>query len=145
MCILRKIEMNITRKSIISTACAIVLASGLYILLVLLTAPASPYFSPGIQKFILVFIFALLLFLGVPLTYRRFDRLPDIRMVLGWTFMGLGVEFILFPFMLLIYIMNLSQVVGIILGISILTMSFIFAFPSGLISIIIGISLIKRR
>ena len=137
--------MNITRKSIISTACAIVLASGSYILLVLLTAPAAPYFSPGIQKLILVFIFAFLLFLAVPLTYRRFDRLPDIRKVLGWTFIGLGVEFILFPFMLLIYIMNLSSVVGIILGMSILTMSFIFALPAGLISIVIGISLVKRR
>lgn len=135
--------MNLTRKSILSVGCAIVLASGLYILLVLLTA--APYFSPGIQKYILVFIFAFLFFLAAPLIYKRFNRLPDIRMVLGWTFMGLGVEFILFPFMLLIYIMNLSQVVGIILGISILTMSFIFAFPSGLISIIIGISLVKRR
>ena len=136
--------MHLTRKSILSTGCAIVLASGLYILLVLLTSLAASYFSPVIQKYVLIFIFAFLFFLAAPLIFRRFNRLPDIKKVLGWTFIGLGAEFILFPFMLLIYILNLSSVIGIILGVSILTMSFIFALPAGLISIIIGISLVKR-
>lgn len=59
--------------------------------------------------------------------------------------MGLGAEFILFPLMLFIFIMNFSSVIGLIIGGSILTLSFIFGLPAGLISIVMGITLIKRK
>lgn len=137
--------MNLTRKSIISSGCAIVLACGLIILLVLLTSPLVAFFSSQVQKVILISIIILSFLIAMPLIFRKLNRFPDVKKVLGWTFLGLGTEFILFPFTLLIYILNLSSVIGIIIGVSILTVSFIFAIPAGLISIVIGISLVKRR
>jgi hypothetical protein len=47
--------------------------------------------------------------------------------------------------MLFIFIMNFSSVIGLIIGGSILTLSFIFGLPAGLISIVMGITLIKRK
>jgi len=136
--------MDFTRKSIISTGCAIVLACGLIILFVLLTSPLVAFFSSQVQKVILISIIILSFFIAIPLIFRKLNRFPDVKKVLGWTFLGLGTEFILFPFTLLIYILNLSSVIGIIIGVSMLTLSFIFAIPAGLISIVIGISLVKR-
>jgi len=136
--------MDFKRKSIISTGCAIVLACGLIILLVLLTSPLVAFFSSQVQKVILISIIILSFLIAMPLIFRKLNRFPEVKKVLGWTFLGLGTEFILFPFTLLIYILNLSSVIGIIFGVSILTLSFIFAIPAGLISIVIGISLVKR-
>ena len=137
--------MNITRKSIISAGCSIVLSCGLIILLVLMTSGLMAFLSSGDQKNFLFSIIALSFLIVMPLMFGRMKRFPDVKKVLGWTFIGLGAEFILFPFMLLIFILNLPPVAGIILGVSILTMSFIFALPAGLISIVIGISLVKRK
>jgi len=136
--------MELKRKSILCGGCAIVLASGLSILLILLTAPQVSYFSISVQKIILVSILILSLLL-IPLLLGKLNRLPDETKVLGWTFIGLGAEFILFPLMLFIFIMNFSSVIGLIIGGSILTLSFIFGLPAGLISIVMGITLIKRK
>ena len=107
--------MELKRKSILCAGCAVVLASGLSILLILLTAPQVSYFSFPIQKIILVSILILSL-ISIPLLSGKLNRLPDETKVLGWTFVGLGAEFILFPLMLFIFIMNFSSVIGLIIG-----------------------------
>jgi len=132
------------RKPILCAGCAVVLASGLSILLILLTAPQVSYFSIPVQKIILVSILIFSL-ISIPFLSGKLNRLPDETRVLGWTFIGLGAEFILFPLMLFIFMMNFSSVIGLIIGISILTLSFIFGLPAGLISIVMGITLIKRK
>ena len=136
--------MELKRKSILCAGCAVVLASGLSILLILLTTPQVSYFSIPVQKIILVSILILSL-ISIPLIQGKLKRLPDETKVLGWTFMVLGAEFILFPLMLFIFVMNFSSVIGLIIGGSILALSFIFGLPAGLISIVMGITLIKRK
>jgi hypothetical protein len=136
--------MESKRKHLLCAGCAIVLASGLCILLILLTAPQASYFSIPVQKIILISILILSL-ISIPLVRGKLNLLPDETKVLGWTFMGVGAEFILFPLMLFIFIMNFSSVIGLIIGGSILTLSFIFGLPAGLLSIVMGITLIKRK
>jgi hypothetical protein len=136
--------MEFKRKSILCAGCAVILASGLSILLILLTAPQVSYFSIPVQKIILVSILILSI-LSIPLIWGKLKRLPDEKKVMGWTFIVLGAEFILFPLMLFIYIMNFSSVIGLIIGGPILALSFIFGLPAGLISIVTGITLIKRK
>jgi hypothetical protein len=136
--------MELKRKTLLCAGCAVVLASGLCILLILLTAPQVSYFSIQVQKIILVLILFVSI-LSIPLLSRKLNHFPDEKKVLGWTFIGLGVEFILFPLMLFIFVMNFSSVIGLIIGGSILTLSFIFGLPAGLVSIVMGITLIKRK
>jgi len=136
--------MELKRKSILCAGCAVVLASGLSVLIILLTAPQVSYFSISVQKIILVSILILSV-ISIPLIWGKLKRLPDETKVLGWTFMVLGAEFILFPLMLFIFIMNFSSVIGLIIGGPILALSFIFGLPAGLISIVMGITLIKRK
>lgn len=137
--------MNLTRKSILTAGCAVVLTSGLIILLVLLTAYPLSYFSIFVQKLILILVFIFPLIAAMPLIFKKLKRLPDEKKILGWTFMGLGAEFILFPFMLLIYIFNFSSVFSIIIGGTIIMLSLIFGLSAGLISIVTGISLVNRK
>ena len=137
--------MNLTRKSILTAGCAVVLTSGLIILLVLLTAFPMSYFSIPVQKFILILVFIFPLIVAMPLIIRKLNRIPDEKKILGWTFMGLGAEFILFPFMLLIYIFNFSSVFSIIIGGTIIMFSLIFGLSAGLISIVTGISLVNKK
>ena len=137
--------MDLTRKSILTAGCAVVLTSGLIILLVLLTAFPMSYFSISVQKLILLLIFIISLIVAMPLTIRKLKQLPDEKKILGWTFMGLGAEFILFPFMLLIYIFNFSSVFSIIIGGTIIMLSLIFGLSAGLISIVTGTSLVNRK
>ena len=136
--------MELKRKTLLCAGCAVVLASGLCILLILLTAPQVSYFSIQVQKIILVLILFVSI-LSIPLLSRKLNHFPDEKKVLGWTFMALGAEFLLFPFMLFIFLMNFSSVIGLTIAGSILTLSFIFGFPAGLISIVMGITLIKEN
>lgn len=145
MSILRKIEMELTRKSILCAGCGVVLTSGLIILLVLLTALPVSYFSISVQKLTLILIFIFSLIIAMPLIIRKLNRFQDDKKILGWTFIGLGMEFILFPFMLVFFIFNFSSVVGIIIGGSIMLLSLIFGLTAGLLSIVMGISLVKRK
>ncbi|HMB44971.1 MAG TPA: hypothetical protein VKL21_04025 [Candidatus Methanoperedens sp.] len=137
--------MELTRKTLLSCGCALVLAFSLFILLVLLTALPISYFSILVQKLILILIFIFSLIIAVPVILRKLNRLPNEKQILGWTFIGLGVEFILFPFMLLIYIFNFSSAISLIIGVSIVMLSLIFGLSAGLISIVMGISLVKRK
>lgn len=133
------------RKTLLSCGCALVLASGLIILLVLLTALPISYFSIFIQKLILILTFVFSIIIAVPVIFRKLDRLPNEKQILGWTFIGLGAEFIIFPFMLLIYIINFSSAISMIIGASIMMLSLIFGLSAGLMSIVMGISLVKRK
>ena len=137
--------MKLKRKTLLSGGCSLVLAFGLIILLVLLTALPISYFSIYVQKLILVLIFIFSIIIAVPVILRKLDRLPNEKQILGRTFIGLGVEFILFPFMLLIYIFNFSSAISMIIGVSIVMLSLIFGVSAGLMSIVMGISLVKRK
>lgn len=137
--------MELTRKTLLSCGCALVLAFGLFILLVLLTALPISYFSILFQKLIFILIFVFSLIIAVPIILRKLNPLPNEKQILGWTFIGLGVEFILFPFMLLIYIFNFSSAISLIIGVSIVMLSLIFGLSAGLMSIVMGISLVKRK
>lgn len=137
--------MELKRKTLLSVGCALVLAFGLIILLVLLTALPISYFSIRVQKLILILIFVFSLIIAVPVILRKLDRLPNEKQILGWTFIGLGVEFMIFPFMLLIYIFNFSSAISMIIGISVVMLSLIFGLSAGLMSIVMGISLVKRK
>jgi hypothetical protein len=139
--------MEITKRSILSSACAVVLASGLFILLVLLTALPMSYFSISVQKLVKVLVFIFTFIAALPIILKKLNRLPDDKKIVGWTFIGIGIEFILFPFMLLIFIIffHFSSAFSIIIGVSIMMISLIFGLSAGLLSIIMGISLVKRK
>lgn len=133
------------RKTLLSGGCTLVLAFGLIILLVLLTALPISYFSNFVQKLILVLIFIFSIIIAVPIILQKLNRLPDEKQILGWTFIGLGAEFIIFPFMLLIYIINFSSAISMIIGASIVMLSLIFGLSAGLMSIVMGITMVKRK
>jgi hypothetical protein len=137
--------MEFTRKTLLSGGCALVLAFGLIILLVLLTALPISYFSIFVQKLVLVLIFIFSIIIAVPIILQKLNRLPDEKQILGWTFIGLGAEFIIFPFMLLIYIINFSSAISMIIGASIVMLSLIFGLSAGLMSIVMGITMVKRK
>lgn len=133
------------RKTLLSGGCALVLAFGLIILLVLLTALPISYFSIFVQKLVLVLIFIFSIIITVPNILQKLNRLPDEKQILGWTFIGLGAEFIIFPFMLLIYIINFSSAISMIIGASIMMLSLIFGLSAGVMSIVMGITMVKRK
>lgn len=139
--------MKLSKRSILSSACAVVLASGLFILLVLLTALPMSYFSNSVQKLVMILVFIFTLIAALPLILKKLNRLPDEKKIVGWTFIGIGLEFILFPLLLLIFILlfHFSSAFSIIIGVSIMMISLIFGFSAGLISIIMGISLVKIK
>jgi len=98
-----------------------------------------------VQKLILILIFVFSIIIAVPVILRKLNRLLNEKQIIGWTFLGLGAEFIIFPFMLLIYIFNFSSAISIIIGVSVVMLSLIFGLSAGLMSIVMGISLVKRK
>ncbi len=137
--------MNIDKKSIISAACSFVLTMGLVVILVIATVPMASHFSAGIQRSYSFFIFFFSLLIVVPLVSRRLNRLPDIKKILGWTFIGLGAEFLIFPVTILFLVLGSPSIMALLLGGMTFTLSVVFGIPAGLISFIMGISLIKSR
>ncbi len=137
--------MNINKKSIISYACGFVLAMGLVVILVIATVPMASHFSLGIQRGYSLFIFFFCLLAVVPLVSRRLTRLPDIKKILGWTFIGLGAEFLIFPVTILFLVLSSPSIVALLLGGMTFTLSVVFGIPASLISFIMGISLIKSK
>jgi len=133
------------RKSILSIGGGIVLASGLVILLVLMTAPAVSQFSLSAQKGAAIFIFFFSLFVVAPLIARRLRNLEDIRKILGWTLIGTGAEFILFPAALVFLILTFPSWGTIVIWGAILAYAAVFGIPAGIISVAAGVYLIKRK
>jgi hypothetical protein len=142
---LRKIEHMFSRKSIFSAACGMVLSTGLIVILVLITMFLPSLFPPPVQNSVplLVFIFSLLV--AAPLIALRLNRLNDIKRILAWTFMGIGAEFIVFPVPLLFLMFKFPSSAGLIFGGVVMISLVIFGIPAGLISIAIGMFLLKRH
>jgi predicted ABC-type exoprotein transport system permease subunit len=137
--------MNIDKKSIISSACGFVLAMGLVVILVITTMPLVSHFSLGIQRSYSLFIFFFSLLVVVPLVSRRLNRLPDIKKILGWTFIGLGAEFFIFPVTILFLVLSSRSIGFLLLGGMTFALSVVFGIPASLISFIMGISLVKSK
>lgn len=137
--------MNISRQSLLSAGCGIVLASGLVVILVLATAPLISNLSLSIQRNIsyIIFIFS---FLAVaPLVSQRLKRLGSVKKILGWSFIGIGAEFLALPFSLLLSIKSVSSLAAVLVITTLFVSSLVFGLSAGLISIIIGILLIRSR
>ena len=137
--------MNINKKAIISTACGFVLAMGLVVILVIAVLPLASHFSLGIQRSYALFIFFFCLLVVVPLISRRLNRLPDIKKMLGWTFIGLGAEFLVFPLTILFLVLSSRSIGFLFFGGMTFALSVVFGIPASLISFIMGISLIKSK
>ncbi len=128
-----------------SAACGIVLSTGLIVILVLITMFLPSLFPPLVRNSVplLVFIFSLLV--AAPLIALRLNRLNDIKGILAWTFMGIGAEFIILPVPLLFLVFKFPSSAGLIFGGVVMISSVIFGIPAGLISIAIGMFLLKRH
>jgi predicted ABC-type exoprotein transport system permease subunit len=136
--------MNINKKTIISAACSFVLAMGLVVILVIAALPLASHFSLRIQRSYSFFIFFFCLLVVVPLVSQRLNRLPDIKKILGWTFMGLGAEFLVFPVTILFLVLSSRSIGFLFFGGMTFALSVVFGIPASLISFIMGISLIKN-
>jgi hypothetical protein len=137
--------MNINKKTIISAACGFVLAMDLVVILVIATVPMASHFSLGIQRSYSFFIFFFCLLVVVSLVSQRLNRLPDIKKILGWTFIGLGSEFLIFPVTILFLVLSSPSIMALLLGGMTFALSVVFGIPASLISFIVGISLIKSK
>lgn len=137
--------MNITRSSILSVGSGIVLACGLIIILVLITAPLASHFSLSFQKVIPYFIFIFSLLVITPVIARRLKKLDGVKKIFGWTFMGIGMEFIVFPVSLLFVIKSAESLGALMVIATIFTYSVVFGIPAGLICITIGILLVRKK
>lgn len=132
------------RKSLLSLACSIVLACGLVVILVIITAPLASQVS-SIQKVIAPLIFVLSMLLVVPRISKRLNRLPDFRRIFGWTLVGLGLEFLVFPFSLLLMVMSSPSLGILLVATAMFAYSLVFGLIAGFMSILMGIFLIKFR
>ncbi len=135
--------MNINKKSIISYACGFVFTMGLIVILVIMTAPFTSHFSLSIQRSIPYFIFIFSLLAVVPLVSRRLNRLDGFKKILGWTFIGTGAEFLVFPLSLLFVIKSASSPGGFFVMTTLFVLSLVIGLLAGFTSIAIGIMLIK--
>ncbi len=142
---LRKIEHMFSRKTVFSAACGIVLSTGLIVILVLITMFLPPLFPPPVQNSVPLLIFIFSLLVVAPLIARRLYRLDDIKGILAWTLIGIGMEFIVLPVPLLFLIFKSPSSAGLILGGVVMISSVVFGVPAGLISIAIGMFLLKRH
>ncbi len=134
--------MSISKKSIISMGCGITLASGLIIILVLITAPFVSNFSLLLKKSTTLFIFFFLYLVIAPLISRRLNRFES-KKILGWAFVGIGAESIMLPAALVFLILAVPSD-ALFLGV-VLAYSVVLGIPAGLISAAIGIFLIKSK
>ncbi len=142
---LRKIECMFSRKTMFSAACGIVLSTGLIVILVLITMFLPSLFPPPVRNNIPLLIFIFSLLVAAPLIALRLNRLNDIKGILAWTFMGIGAEFIILPVPLLSLIFKFPSSADLIFGGVVIVSSVIFGIPAGLISIAIGMFLLKRH
>lgn len=122
--------------------CGITLASGLVIILVLITAPFVSNYSLLLKKSTALFIFIFLYLVVAPLISRRLNRF-EVKELLGWAFVGIGAESIMLP-AALVFLMLASPSDALFLGV-VLAYSVVLGIPAGLISAAIGIFLIRSK
>lgn len=137
--------MNITRSSLISAACGFALTMGLVVILVIVTGSFASLFPPSLQKNIPSFIFIFSLLVIVPLLSRRLSRLDGMKKMLGWTFIGLGAEFMAFPLSLMLVIKSAPSLGILLVLATVFAYSLVFGILAGVISIAIGILLIRKK
>jgi len=132
--------MNLTKKTITAIASSFALTMGIVIILVLLTMflPLQQIADPYI-------IFLLSLIFIFPLLCARLNRLDAQKKILGWTFIGLGVQLLVLPLPLVFIILKFPSTAGFLFGGIILTGSAVFGIPAGLLTIAAGVFLVKRR
>lgn len=135
--------MNITRLSIISAACGFVLAMGLVVILVIVTMPFVSHFSLGIQRGASLFIFMFSLLVVAPLVSRKLYRIDGTKKILGWTFIGTGAEFLVFPVSLMFVVKSASSPGGILVITTLFALSLFVGLLAGFINIAVGVLLIK--
>lgn len=137
--------MKITRKSLISAGCGLVLTTGLIVILLIISDAFMQYFPVSIQNRMPFLIFILPILGVTPILTKKLNRLADIEKILGWTFIGLGAVFIAFPISLFFIIYSAASAGVLIFTVMILTYSLVFGIPAGLISIVMGIFLLRQR
>lgn len=137
--------MNISRQSLLSAGCGIVLASGLVVILVLATAPLISNLSLSIQRNISYFIFIFSFLAVAPLVSQRLKRLGSVKKILGWSFIGIGAEFFALPFSLLLSVKSVSSLAAVLVVTTLFVSSLVFGMAAGFVSIILGILLIRSR
>jgi hypothetical protein len=135
--------MNIDKKLIIASACGFVLAMGLVVNLVIMTMPLVSHFSFGIQKEVSLFIFMFSLLVVAPLASRKLYRIDHTKKILGWTFIGTGGEFLVFPLSLLFAVKSVSSLSGILLMTTFFVLSLVIGLLAGVTTIAVGLMLIK--
>jgi hypothetical protein len=135
--------MNIDKKLIIASACGFVLAMGLVVNLVIITMPLVSHFSFGIQKEVSLFIFMFSLLVVAPLASRKLYRIDHTKKILGWTFIGTGGEFLVFPLSLLFVVKSVSSLSGILLMTTFFVLSLVIGLLAGVTTIAVGLMLIK--
>ena len=130
--------MNLTKKMITAIACGFSLTMGIVIIFVILTMllpfQADPYI-----------IFLISIIIVFPLIGSRLNRLDGQNRILGWSFMGLGAQLLVFPLPLLLIILKYNSPSGLLFGGIILTGSVVFGVPAGLLAMAAGVFLVKRR
>jgi len=135
--------MNINKKTIISAACSFVLSMGLVVILVIMTMPLVSQFSLGVQRGVSLLIFMFSLLVVAPLASRKLYRIDSTKKILGWTFIGTGVEFLVFPLSLLFVVKSVSSLSGILVMTTFFVLSLVVGLLAGLITIAAGVMLIK--
>ncbi len=135
--------MNLNKKSIIASACGFVLAMGLVVILVIMTMPLVSHFSLGFQRGVSLFIFMFSLLVVAPLASRKLYRIDGTKKILGWTFIGTGGEFLVFPLSLLFVAKSVSSLSGILVATTFFVLSLVIGLLAGLITIAVGVMLIK--
>lgn len=135
--------MNIIRRSIISVACGFVLAMGLVVILVIMTMPLLSHFSLGIQRGASLFIFMFSLLVVAPLVSRKLYRIDGTKKILGWTFIGTGAEFLVFPLSLMFVVKSTSSLGGILVMTTLFAVSLVIGLLAGATSIAVGVMLIR--
>ncbi len=135
--------MNINRKSILSSACGFVLAMGLVVILVIMTMPFVSHFSSGFQRGVSLFIFIFSLLVVAPLVSRKLYRIDGANKIIGWTFIGTGAEFLVFPLSLLFVIKFASSLGGFLVLTTLFVSSLVIGLFAGFTSIAIGVLLIR--
>lgn len=133
-----------SRNSIISAACGFVLSMGAVVILVLISGPFAPLLPPSVQVYIPFSAFIVALFVIMPPVVQRLNKLDGIHRITGWTLIGIGAEFLVFPISLLFDIISAPSPGAALLPV-VIAFSVVLGATAGLTCILVGMLVIKRR
>ncbi len=135
--------MNITKRTFVASACGFALTMGLVIILVLLSMSIRFSLLSKITEPFFIFIFSILILF--PVIFRRLNKLESPKKILGWTFVGLGAQMLVFPLPIVLIILKDPSTTSLLYGGIIFTGSAVFGIPAGLLTIAAGTYLARRR